>query len=101
MHGPLYLGYVAPTYNSCGGLLVGCEGSAPIDRLKGGKAGAAGKFIGRGFLAVGTVGIFGTLAELPQLIPRAGIKGPALLNIGEVSAIPAEALAQLSSEAAA
>lgn len=45
--------------------------------------------------------IFGTLAELPQLITRAGIKGPALLIIGEVSAIPAEALAQLSSEAAA
>ncbi|MEC7290552.1 MAG: uroporphyrinogen-III C-methyltransferase, partial [Pseudomonadota bacterium] len=45
--------------------------------------------------------VFGTLAELPQLITRAGIKGPALLVIGEVSAIPAEALAQLSSEAAA
>lgn len=45
--------------------------------------------------------VFGTLAELPQLIERAGIKGPALLVIGEVSAIPAEALAQLSSEAAA
>lgn len=45
--------------------------------------------------------VFGTLAELPQLISRAGIKGPALLVIGEVSAIPAEALAQLSSEAAA
>ena len=45
--------------------------------------------------------VFGTLAELPQLIQRSGIKGPALLVIGEVSAIPAEALAQLSSEAAA
>lgn len=45
--------------------------------------------------------VFGTLAELPQLILRAGIKGPALLVIGEVSAIPAEALAQLSSETAA
>lgn len=45
--------------------------------------------------------VYGTLAELPQLITRAGIKGPALLVIGEVSAIPAEALAQLSSEAAA
>ena len=45
--------------------------------------------------------VFGTLAELPHLIARAGIKGPALLVIGEVSAIPAEALAQLSSEAAA
>lgn len=45
--------------------------------------------------------VYGTLAELPQLISRAGIKGPALLVIGEVSAIPAEALAQLSSEAAA
>ena len=44
---------------------------------------------------------YGTLAELPHLISRAGIKGPALLIIGEVSAIPAEALAQLSSEAAA
>ena len=45
--------------------------------------------------------VYGTLAELPQLITRAGIKGPALLVIGEVSAIPAEALARLSSEAAA
>lgn len=45
--------------------------------------------------------VFGTLAELPQLIARAGIKGPALLVIGEVSAIPAKALAQFSSEAAA
>ena len=45
--------------------------------------------------------VFGTLAELPHLIARAGIKGPALLVIGEVSAIPAEALAQHSSEAAA
>lgn len=45
--------------------------------------------------------VFGTLAELPQLIAQAGIKGPALLVIGEVSAIPAEALAQLSSEVAA
>jgi uroporphyrin-III C-methyltransferase/precorrin-2 dehydrogenase/sirohydrochlorin ferrochelatase len=45
--------------------------------------------------------VYGTLAELPQLITRAGIKGPALLVIGEVSAIPSEALAQLSSEAAA
>jgi len=45
--------------------------------------------------------VYGTLAELPQLITRAGIKGPALLVIGEVSAIPAEALAQLSSETAA
>ncbi len=45
--------------------------------------------------------VFGTLAELPQLITSAGIKGPALLIIGEVSAIPAEALAKLSSEAAA
>ncbi|MCR9196514.1 MAG: siroheme synthase CysG [Hyphomonas sp.] len=45
--------------------------------------------------------VFGTLAELPHLITRAGIRGPALLIIGEVSAIPAEALAQLSSEAAA
>lgn len=45
--------------------------------------------------------VFGTLAELPQLITQSGIKGPALLVIGEASAIPAEALAQLSSEAAA
>ncbi|WOR15674.1 siroheme synthase CysG [Hyphomonas sp. FCG-A18] len=44
---------------------------------------------------------YGTLAELPQLIERAGIKGPALLIIGEVSAIPAEALARLSMETAA
>ena len=45
--------------------------------------------------------IFGTLAELPQLITRSGIKGPALLVIGEVSAIPVDTLATLSAEAAA
>ena len=42
--------------------------------------------------------VFGTLAELPQLIKQAGIKGPALLVIGEVSAIPAAALNALSLE---
>ncbi len=45
--------------------------------------------------------VYGTLAELPHLIERGGIKGPALLIIGEVSAIPAQALKQLSIEAAA
>ncbi|MEO0550229.1 MAG: siroheme synthase CysG [Pseudomonadota bacterium] len=45
--------------------------------------------------------LFGTLAELPNLIERGGIKGPALLIIGEVSAIPAEALAQYAKEFAA
>lgn len=45
--------------------------------------------------------VFGSLAELPHLITKAGIKGPALLVIGEVSAIPADALEKLSSEAAA
>jgi uroporphyrin-III C-methyltransferase/precorrin-2 dehydrogenase/sirohydrochlorin ferrochelatase len=35
--------------------------------------------------------VFGTLAELPQLIGRAGIKGPALLVIGEVAGLPLEA----------
>lgn len=45
--------------------------------------------------------VFGSLAELSSMIERAGIKGPALLIIGEVSAIPAEALAQLSVETAA
>ncbi len=45
--------------------------------------------------------VFGTLAELPSLIDRAGIKGPALLIIGEVSAIPAEALARFELESVA
>lgn len=44
---------------------------------------------------------YGSLAELPQLIIRAGIRGPALVVIGEVSAIPADAFAKLSSEAVA
>ena len=35
--------------------------------------------------------VFGTLAELPALIARAGIKGPALLVIGEVAGLPLEA----------
>jgi len=36
--------------------------------------------------------VYGTLAELPQMIARAGITGPALLVIGEVAGIPAAAL---------
>lgn len=45
--------------------------------------------------------VYGTLAELPQKIECAGIKGPALLIIGEVSAIPVEALNKLAVESAA
>lgn len=44
---------------------------------------------------------YGTLAELPTIIARAGIEGPALLIIGEVAAIPEEALARLAKETAA
>ncbi|MEM6651474.1 MAG: siroheme synthase CysG [Pseudomonadota bacterium] len=47
------------------------------------------------------VTVYGTLAGLPQLITRSGIRGPALLVIGEVSAIPADAYAQLTTEAVA
>ncbi|MEH6694642.1 MAG: siroheme synthase CysG [Hyphomonas sp.] len=42
--------------------------------------------------------VFGTLAELPHLIQRAGIKGPALLVIGEVAGLPEEAIAQAFKE---
>lgn len=45
--------------------------------------------------------VFGSLAELPALIERAGIKGPALLVIGEVAGLPVEALAELAIEAVA
>ncbi len=45
--------------------------------------------------------VFGTLAELPHLISRAGIKGPALLVIGEVASLPIEALAARAVETAA
>ncbi|MCF6329534.1 MAG: siroheme synthase CysG [Henriciella sp.] len=45
--------------------------------------------------------VYGKLAQLPQLITRAGITGPALLVIGEVAGIPEEALAQLTLETAA
>ncbi|MEL7230945.1 MAG: SAM-dependent methyltransferase, partial [Pseudomonadota bacterium] len=45
--------------------------------------------------------VFGSLAEMPQLIAQAGITGPALLIIGEVSAIPAETLQRFSMEVAA
>lgn len=44
---------------------------------------------------------YGTLAELADLIARHAIEGPALLVIGEVAALPAEALARLALEAAA
>ncbi len=45
--------------------------------------------------------VYGTLAELPELIQTAGIVGPALLIIGEVSAIPQAVQASLAMEAAA
>ena len=45
--------------------------------------------------------VFGKLAELSGLIENAGIKGPALLVIGEVAGIPIEAFANIALEAAA
>ncbi len=45
--------------------------------------------------------VFGQLAELPQLISRAGIRGPALLVIGEVAGLPIEARAPDLMEAVA
>ncbi|MEO0784456.1 MAG: siroheme synthase CysG [Pseudomonadota bacterium] len=45
--------------------------------------------------------VFGTLAELPSLITGAGIKGPALLVIGEVAGLPIEARAAQALEAVA
>ena len=44
---------------------------------------------------------FGTLAELPSMIDRSGIKGPALLIIGEVALIPQELSTKLALEAVA
>ena len=44
---------------------------------------------------------YGTLAELPQLITDAGIKGPALLIIGEVAGLPLEAAAKQNLETVA
>lgn len=44
---------------------------------------------------------FGTLAQLPDLITRHGIEGPALLIIGEVAALPAEARALAAQHAEA
>ena len=45
--------------------------------------------------------VFGKLAELSGLIENGGIKGPALLVIGEVAGIPIESLANIALEAAA
>jgi uroporphyrin-III C-methyltransferase/precorrin-2 dehydrogenase/sirohydrochlorin ferrochelatase len=42
--------------------------------------------------------VYGTLSELPHLIQRAGIKGPALLVIGEVAGLPEEAIAHAFKE---
>lgn len=44
---------------------------------------------------------FGQLDALPHLIEQHGIKGPALLIIGEVAALPAEAQTQIIEEALA
>ncbi len=44
---------------------------------------------------------YGALSELPSLIARRGIKGPALLVIGEVAGLPLEALSLQLEEAAA
>lgn len=45
--------------------------------------------------------VFGTLAHLPKLIADAGIKGPALLIIGEVAGLPLEAAAKQNLETVA
>lgn len=45
--------------------------------------------------------VFGKLAQLSDLIDTAGIRGPALLVIGEVAGIPIESLAELALETAA
>ncbi|MEO0467208.1 MAG: siroheme synthase CysG [Pseudomonadota bacterium] len=45
--------------------------------------------------------VFGTLSELPGLISGAGIKGPALLVIGEVAGLPIEARAAAALRAVA
>ncbi|MGC6499640.1 MAG: siroheme synthase CysG [Henriciella sp.] len=45
--------------------------------------------------------VYGQLADLPALIEQAGIVGPALLIIGEVSAIPATLQTSLALEVAA
>lgn len=42
--------------------------------------------------------VFGTLSQLAHLIQRAGIKGPALLVIGEVAGLPEEAIARAFKE---
>ncbi len=69
-------------------------GTAPAmsERLiAAGRAGATPVAVIENGTRENEIRVYGTLAELPGLITRAGITGPALLVIGEVAGLPLEA----------
>lgn len=73
---------------------VGTSGAIAENLIQAGRAPSTPVAIIENGTRDNEIRVFGTLSELPHLIQRAGIKGPALLVIGEVAALPEEAIAR-------
>lgn len=80
---------------------VGTSGQISAKLIEAGRAGSTPVAVIENGTRDNEIREFGALAELPHLIERGGIKGPALLIIGEVAALPLEAIVKQSMESAA
>ena len=80
---------------------VGMSGQIAAKLVEAGRAGTTPVAVIENGTRENETRVYGKLGELPQLIERGGIKGPALLIIGEVAALPLEALIKQSMESAA
>jgi uroporphyrin-III C-methyltransferase/precorrin-2 dehydrogenase/sirohydrochlorin ferrochelatase len=80
---------------------VGMSGQIAAKLIEAGRAGATPIAVIENGTRENEIRVFGKLNELPNLIETGGIKGPALLIIGEVAALPLEVLVKQSMESAA
>jgi len=80
---------------------VGMADQIGAKLIAAGRAGATPVAVIENGTRENEVRVFGALSELPQLIERGKIKGPALLIIGEVAGLPLEAVIRKSMESAA